>query len=272
MPEAPKIGLIGFGRAGKAVATVLLESKDADLQWVLRKSRKLEHHSVPEFLGVESEEAGFILCADEFSAAELLDMFPVDVIVDFSGTEALRYYGEEAKRRKLTVISAVAEYGEEDLAYLKTLSHSIRVLHSDNVTLGINFLLIAAKVLKRIAPDSDIQIIEEHFRSKTEVSGPARMLADGLDVPQEEIKSIRAGGIIGVHEVLFGFPFQTVRLKHDSIAREAFGTGILFALQNLPAVPSGLFSMEDLLTPHFDLRRAEAAGDTASLWRFWPGI
>jgi hypothetical protein len=44
------------------------------------------------------------------------------------------------------------------------------------------------------------------------------------------IKSIRAREIIGVHEMLVGFPYQTVRLKHESISREAFGNGALLAL------------------------------------------
>ena len=47
-----KVGLMGFGKTGKAVASVLLESKEANLQWVVRKTKLLEHRSVPEFLGV----------------------------------------------------------------------------------------------------------------------------------------------------------------------------------------------------------------------------
>lgn len=55
-----KVGLMGFGKAGKAVAAVLLESKEANLQWVVRKTKLLEHRSVPEFLGVLSDEPGLI--------------------------------------------------------------------------------------------------------------------------------------------------------------------------------------------------------------------
>ena len=58
---------------------------------------------------------------------------------------------------------------------------------------------------------------------------------------------MRAGGIIGVHEVLFGFPYQTVRLKHESIAREAFGSGANFALGELKTKEIGFYSMEDLV-------------------------
>lgn len=64
---------------------------------------------------------------------------------------------------------------------------------------------------------------------------------------------IRAGGIIGVHEILFGFPYQTVRLKHESISREAFGNGVLFAAKHMHDKSNGRYNMEDLLLPYFQL-------------------
>lgn len=253
-----RTGLIGFGKTGKAVASVLLESKFSNLQWVLRRSRRLEHRSVPEFLGVDSDEPGLIHSRDEFSAAELLDRFPVDVIVDFSAEDGIDYYGEAAAERGIAIVSAVSRYSPEKLALLRRLAESTRVLHSPNITLGINFLIVAARILKRMAPHADIEIIEEHFKLKPEVSGTAKIIARQLDIADDEIKTVRAGGIIGVHEILFGFPYQTVRMKHESIAREAFGNGILFALQHLPAVKNGLFTMEDLMLPYFTPENAAA--------------
>lgn len=252
-----KVGLVGFGKTGKSVAAVLLESNKVRLQWVLRRSRTLEHRSVPEFFGIESEEPGLIHSIGEFSAAELLDRQPVDVIIDFSSDDGIAYYGEEAMRRGITIISAVSRYSDRSLSLVRRLARGTRVLHSPNITLGVNFLIVAAKILKQIAPWTDIEIIEEHFKAKQEVSGTARIIAGNLDLPDEAIKTVRAGGIIGVHEILFGFPYQTVRLKHESIAREAFGTGILFALDNLPDIPHGLITMEDLLIPYFRLDAPE---------------
>jgi 4-hydroxy-tetrahydrodipicolinate reductase len=125
------------------------------------------------------------------------------------------------------------------------------VLWSPNITLGINFMLLAAQTLKRIAPGVDVQIVEEHFRDKPEVSGTALRLARALDMPDESVHVIRAGGIIGVHEVLFGFPAQTVRLRHEAISREAFGNGAMFAARHLTDRDPGLYRMEDLLLPYF---------------------
>ena len=60
---------------------------------------------------------------------------------------------------------------------------------------------------------------------------------------------------MGKHETLFGFPSQTVRMTHESISREAFGNGALFAAQKIFGKPSGFYTMEDFLMPYFSLNR-----------------
>jgi 4-hydroxy-tetrahydrodipicolinate reductase len=268
-----KVGLVGFGRAGRAVASVLILSEKTDLQWVVRRSHTLEHRSVPEFLGVPSDEPGLILSTEEFTADELLTRHPVDVIIDFSSPTGLDYYGRAAAARGVTIVTAASNYPPEKLAQLRELSKLTTVLYSPNITLGVNFLMIAAKILQNIAPYTDIEVIEEHFKAKVEVSGTAKLMAEKLGLPIDSIKSVRAGGIVGVHEVLFGFPHQTVRLRHESISREAFGNGALFAAINLEGKANGFYTMEDLFLPFFRLQESEAeilkAGKTP-WWRLSP--
>lgn len=247
-----KVGLLGFGKTGKAVASILLQSEEVSLQWVLRKTHNLEHRSVSEFLGISSLEPGFIYSIDEFKASELLSSLPVDVIIDFSSEEGIEYYGDEAAKKEIAIISAISSYKPDKIEYLQLLAKKTRVVWSPNITIGINFLLIAARILKKIAPYTDIEIVEEHFKNKPEVSGTAKIIASTLDIPADSIKTIRAGGIIGVHEILFGFPYQTVRLKHESITREAFGNGVLFAAKHICEKDIGLYNMEDLLLPYFN--------------------
>lgn len=248
-----KVGLLGFGKAGKAVASILLLRKETELVWVLKRSEKSKCYSVPEFLGVESDEPGLIFSKSEWTAEKLLDEYPVDVIVDFSSSEGISFYGEEARKRNIAIVSAISEYPEEKIQYIHELAKDIKILWSPNITIGINFLMIAAKILKKIAPYTDIEIIEEHFREKREISGTAKKIANALSLSPSQIKSIRAGGIVGRHEILFGFPYQTVRLLHESISREAFGNGALFAALAIVDKEKGLYSMEDLLSPYFSI-------------------
>jgi 4-hydroxy-tetrahydrodipicolinate reductase len=266
------VGLMGFGRTGRPVASVLLESQKTNLQWVIRQSSLLQHRSVPEFLGVSSNEPGLIYTKDELTADELFDKHPVDVVIDFSSESGLDYYGEAAAKKKITIVSAISNYQDAKLERLKKLAKQTVVMHSPNITIGVNFLIIAARILKNTAPYTDIVVMEEHFKTKPEVSGTAKIIARSLDLADEDIKTVRAGGIISVHEILFGFPYQTVRLRHESITREAFGNGILFAVENLQGKPKGFYTMEDLFIPYFNLKESEAdilKAHRRPWWQFW---
>ena len=43
------------------------------------------------------------------------------------------------------------------------------------------------------------------------------------------------------------------RLKHESITREAFGNGVMFDASHIGEKEIGLYTMEDLLLPYFNL-------------------
>ncbi|HCY43349.1 MAG TPA: dihydrodipicolinate reductase [Prolixibacteraceae bacterium] len=246
-----KIGLVGFGKTGKAVASVILQNNEFSLEWVLRQKTILEHRSVSEFLGIETENPGLIYSTAKISAGELLDQHPVDAIIDFSSSSGIHTYGEAASIRKVKIISAVSHYEQEELDLLDKLSKNTTVFWSPNITIGVNYLLIASKFLKKIAPEVDIEVIEEHFKQKEGISGTAMRIAEELDIKISDINSIRAGGIVGRHQVIFGFPYQTVRLIHESISREAFGNGVIFVAQNLADKNEGLYNFEELLLPYF---------------------
>lgn len=230
-----KIGLVGYGKAGKAVASVLAQDERFELCWIARRSTRPTATDIP------------VTLLDKATFPDWLARHPVDAIVDFSDAQAVLEYGEAIRQRKLMLISAISSYPAETLAYVHDLGQDMRVMHSPNITLGINFLMLAARLLRSIAPFADVAIVEQHFRDKSEVSGTAKRIAETLAVDEEEITSLRLGGIIGHHEVIFGFPHQTVRLAHDSIRREAFGTGAAFALSLLATRPTGFYSYDELL-------------------------
>lgn len=249
-----KIGLIGFGKAGKAVANVILQNTEFSLEWILKNSPMPTIFSASEFLGVNSEDQGLIYSLKNITVDELLDMHPVDIIIDFSSTDSIFVYGKMAAERKVTIISAISHYGDVEKELLRELSKETIVFWSPNITLGVNYLMFASGLLKNIVPDVDIEVIEEHFKAKEGVSGTALKIAEKLDLEKENINSVRAGGIVGKHEVVFGFPYQTVRLVHESISREAFGNGALFAARELADKPKGLYNFEDILRPYFEIK------------------
>ena len=235
-----RIGLVGYGKAGAAVAEVLHDDPRYELCWVARRKA-----TTPMLKVASSDVPTFDL--EDGTLADWLDNHPVDAIVDFSAPNSLHIYGEELRRRQLMLVSAISSYDEVQIQYARSLGLDTRVLCSPNITLGINFLIMAAKLLRNIAPFADVEILEQHFKAKPEISGTAKKIAESLDLASEKITSLRLGGIVGHHEVIFGFPYQTVRLTHDSIKREAFGTGTAFALAELALCDKGFYTFEDLL-------------------------
>lgn len=236
-----RVGLMGYGRAGKAVAAVLAAEPGVDLRWIARRSATSAGATAPEAPGVG------LVGLNGMAIDDLLDRHPVDAMVDFSSPEAVFQYGDAVRARGIHLVSAISAYSTSALEYLHCLGQTCRVLSSPNITLGINFLMLAARMLRNIAPFADVEIVEQHFREKTEISGTARKLAEQLQVPAGHVTSLRLGGIVGHHEVIFGFPHQTVRLVHESIDRMAFGTGAVFALNELGKHAPGFYTFDDLL-------------------------
>ena len=232
-----RIGLIGLGKAGLAAARVLKEDPRFELAWIAKRQASE---------GERFADIPLVTMA-HLTDPEWVAAHPVAGVIDFSSPEALVQYGATAAHQRWAIVSAISQYSEAEIAYAKSLSDTCRVMCSPNITLGINFLMLASSLLRSICPQADVAIVEQHFRDKPEVSGTARKLADALNVSDDQISSLRLGGIVGQHEVVFGFPHQTVRLQHESIRREAFGTGAAFAMHQLLQLPPGFHDYQQLM-------------------------
>lgn len=244
-----KVGLLGFGRTGAVVAKEFASDKEISLEWVCKRVVTDDQQYASRLFGFSEDFAPL------YSIQNFNKIFPqlanVDLIVDFSSGANSKIYQRFAEAG-VKIVSAISNYSSEELRAVKDASSNTAVLYSPNITLGINWLIVASKMLKKIIPNADVEVIEEHFRDKKDVSGTALKLAQHLELdPKSHINSIRVGGIVGKHEVVFGLPNQTIRLTHESINRSAFGTGAIFAAKWLRLRSSGLYSMEDALKEVF---------------------
>jgi 4-hydroxy-tetrahydrodipicolinate reductase len=240
-----------LGKTGRHVARSILNDAQCDLEWVVRRSVSAPRGSLSEALERGGARDQRIFSREKTPIDELLDAFPVDVIIDFSGPDALDYYGAAAARRGVRIVSAISNYSCDKQEQLRGLSTETAVLWSPNITVGVNLLILAANLLQLVAPHADAEIVEEHFRLKKGVSSTAKIIARSLGVAEFDVKSLRAGGIVGTHEVIFGFASQTVRLRHESVSPEAFGESAIFAAHQMEFLAPGFYTMEDLLIPAF---------------------
>jgi len=244
-----RIGIWGFGKTGTVVANEFLNDALFTLVWVVRKSQDDHHKYASRLLGYEFD-AGEIFSAEDISEDFFVER-PVDALVDFSDSAGVHLYTRAAEAG-ISIVSAISKYEQEEINLLRSFSKSAAVLYSPNISLGINVLMVAAQILQKVAPHADIEIVEEHFKGKKEVSGTAQRIANVLNLNVEEhLNSIRVGGIVGRHEIIFGMPNQTIRLSHESISRAAFGQGAIFAVKFLIGKPPGMYTMETIIAEMF---------------------
>lgn len=98
--------------------------------------------------------------------------------------------------------------------------------------------IVMMRLCEIAAPFFDgVEIVEMHHdRKKDKPSGTAWLTAErisaasGRDVP---IHSVRLPGLVAHQSVLFGTTGQTLEIRHDSLSRESFVTGILLAIRRV---------------------------------------
>lgn len=175
-------------------------------------------------------------------------------VIDFSlpgATTALLY---ECRELKIPLVSGVTGYSPDQLAELKAASREIPVLHSSNMSLGIQMLAKALDALKS-ADGFDLMIEEVHHRHKKDrPSGTALLLRDELRErtgrEPAEIVSLRGGGVIGDHRVMAMSESEVLTFQHTALNRTVFARGACRAARWLVGQGPGLYSLRDVLESH----------------------
>jgi 4-hydroxy-tetrahydrodipicolinate reductase len=149
------------------------------------------------------------------------------------------------------------------------------VVLSENFSLGVAVLeqLVQQAAAMLEAGSWDIEIIETHHRRKLDSpSGTALLLGaaaargraaalEALRLPprsgQDGLRpeggvgfaSLRGGGVVGDHAVLFAAEREVLSLSHRALDRAVFADGALFAARWAATAPPGLHALRDLLAP-----------------------
>jgi 4-hydroxy-tetrahydrodipicolinate reductase len=193
-----------------------------------------------------------------------------DCIIDFSKPDSLDGIIAYAEKNKTAVVFATTGYTDLQNDKIKTLSKTVPVLQSSNLSIGVYLLNRLCKDAAKILGEScEIEIIEKHHNKKVDApSGTALTLAKNINAvysggktfsygrngacgkrKAEEIgiHAIRGGTIVGEHEVLFICNDEVLTLGHTAYSRAIFANGALKAAKFLAArTKAGLYSMDDL--------------------------
>lgn len=192
-----------------------------------------------------------------------------DAIIDFSHHSAAKKLCDYAVKTKTPVVFSTTGYTPEELNVIKEASKKTAVFKSGNMSLGINLLIELSKRAAGVLEGFDAEIVEMHHNQKLDApSGTALMIADGIKSVRQDseyvydrtnvrkkrddneigIHSVRAGSIVGEHEVIFGGTNEVVKISHSALSREVFADGALRAARFLKGKNSGMYNMSDLLS------------------------
>lgn len=193
-----------------------------------------------------------------------------DVIIDCSHHTVIGGLLAYAKANSVPVVVCTTGHTEEETAMIHDAASVIPVLHSRNMSLGINLLSeLVKKTAAVLGQEYDIEVLEMHHNKKLDApSGTALMLAEaaaeGRDGESEfvydrhavrkarekkeiGISSIRGGTIVGEHSVIFAGNNEVLTLSHSAESRDLFGTGAIRAALFIADKPAGFYTMSDVI-------------------------
>ncbi|MDB5480187.1 MAG: 4-hydroxy-tetrahydrodipicolinate reductase [Caulobacteraceae bacterium] len=253
-----KIGVGGaLGRMGRAV-TALAREKPGVV---------IAGRSDRPGMADEGGDAPALASLDEVLAAS-------EVIIDFSTGAASAVLARAAAARGApALVIGATGLGPDEVRAIAEAAGAIPIVKSGNYSVGVNVLAgLVEQAARRLPPEIwDIEVLEVHHRRKVDApSGTALLLAeaaargrgrdlseiavaprDGITGPRPEgaigFASLRGGGVVGEHSVIFAAEEETLTLSHSARDRALFARGALEAALWVVGKPPGLYDMIDVL-------------------------
>ncbi len=259
-----KLVVVGAaGRMGKRILSLAKESGRFDIVGAVERQ---DHPDI-------GKDAGLVAGIGPMEL-NLSDKFPAaaDVAIDFSQPEATDKTLDDCAEKGVALVLGTTGLSNQQREKIKPVSQKTPIVYATNMSVGMNALFsLVGKVANMLGEEYDIEIVEQHHRFKKDApSGSALTLAEnicnatGRDFPDAlthgrsgkdalrqkgtiGMHALRAGDIVGKHEVTFATLGETVSLSHTAHSRDTFARGALRAAEWLVGKKPGLYSMADVL-------------------------
>ncbi|CAL7961325.1 4-hydroxy-tetrahydrodipicolinate reductase [Alphaproteobacteria bacterium] len=270
-----RIGIAGVtGRMGRALLEYGLNSSSSVWRLSVGMGRSIQKMNdfITLYTSADRQSRGTIKFTSEFE--EFIES--CDVVLDFTAPTFTLLVAHACAKCNKALVSGTTGFSEEQYTQLNNLARSTRIFLSPNMCIGINILgWLIAKTASMLDTDFDAEITELHHKHKRDIpSGTAMMLASAItrgrkntlgidsnicvgrnasDDSQRNsgaiyISSLRGGGAIGDHSVIFSGNAEIIQIEHRTLSREVFAIGAYKAAEYLTLQKVGkVYNMSDLL-------------------------
>ncbi|MEM8985886.1 MAG: 4-hydroxy-tetrahydrodipicolinate reductase [Pseudomonadota bacterium] len=253
------------GRMGRAVLSAVHETGGTRLAGGFDRAECAEKgRDLGALIGVD----GLGLCV--MGSAE--EVGPADAMIDFTAPAASVKNATACAATGTAFIVGTTGLSEEDEAAIAAAAEKTVIVKSGNMSLGVNLLsALVERAAAALGEDFDIEIAEMHHRHKVDApSGTALLLGEAaargrdIDLASRSVRSrdgitgarqsgdigfatLRGGGVVGEHSVLFASDTEVLALKHSALDRSLFAKGAVAAAKWAKGKTPGLYSMRDVL-------------------------
>lgn len=255
------------GRMGKTLVKAVMEA-GPDIR-LSAATVEAGHPSLGLDVGLlaSGRKAG-VKAADSLARCEA----DFDVLIDFTSPSALPSHIKFCRGRGRTLVTGTTGLEPEHHALLDAAAEHIAVLHSPNMSVGVNLTFsLLRQVAATLGDGFDVEIVEAHHRQKKDApSGTAlamgRAVAESLgrdldacavygregignERKRETIgfATLRGGDIVGEHTAVFAGPGERLEITHKATSRMTFAQGAIRAARWLADKPPALYTMTDVL-------------------------
>jgi len=240
-----KIGIIGFGRMGQTIAR-LAKVQNFEISCVF--DIKNVGINIGKLIGTESD----VTVSNSTDLDKILKQTKPDVVIDFSNAGACIENLKIVGKNKINAVIGTTGFNEKEKEELERIimENNIGAVISPNMSVGVNIFWKLIEDAGNLLKDYDAEIVEaHHITKKDKPSGTALKMKRILEkIYKKEIPthSIRIGGIVGEHTVIFGNPEEVIEIKHTAISRDTFAMGALRAAKFINK-KKGIYSMKDVI-------------------------
>ncbi|WP_163848413.1 4-hydroxy-tetrahydrodipicolinate reductase [Pseudooceanicola aestuarii] len=193
-------------------------------------------------------------------------------VIDFTAPAATVALADLAAQAGVVHVIGTTGLAQADLDRIATAARRTVIIRAGNMSLGVNLLTqLTRRVAAALDEDFDIEVVEYHHNRKVDApSGTALMLgeaaADGRGVDLDAVAdrgrdgitgarepghigfaAVRAGGIVGEHDVIFASESERIVLRHVAEDRTVFAKGALKAALWGQGRAPGDYDMLDVL-------------------------